>query len=153
MSAHALVWPPAAENRSGCTSSNRGGRLSGVVSTAARSDIARMGTSIARMGSDRIPPRQRRKSAKGFFMRSSRSMLTTALVLALSHAAFSQTRLQSSDLLKLRSVTAVQLSPDGTRAAYVVDNNDGPGRPYGQLWVMTLADGKTVRVGADKDSS
>ena len=39
-----------------------------------------------------------------------------------------QARLQSSDLLKLRSVTAVELSPDGARAAYVVDNNDGPGR-------------------------
>src|SRR5262247_4092714 len=86
-------------------------------------------------------------------MRSPGTLVTAALVSALSQAAGSQTRLQSSDLLKLRSVTAVQLSPDGTRAAYVVDNNDGPGRPYGQLWVMTLADGKTVRVGADKDSS
>jgi dipeptidyl aminopeptidase/acylaminoacyl peptidase len=64
-----------------------------------------------------------------------------------------QTHLQSSDLLKLRSVTAVELSPDGARAAYVVDNNDGPGRPYGQVWVMTLADGKSQRFGADRDSS
>src|SRR5262249_28260922 len=64
-----------------------------------------------------------------------------------------QSRLQSSDLLKLRSVTAVQLSPDATRAAYVVENNDGTGRPYGQLWVITLADGKSVRFGGDKDSS
>jgi dipeptidyl aminopeptidase/acylaminoacyl peptidase len=86
-------------------------------------------------------------------MRLSGSILTVALVFALSHTASSQGRLQSSDLLKLRSVTAVQLSPDGTRAAYVVDNNDGPGRPYGQLWVMTLADGKSVRFGADKESS
>src|SRR5262245_36824855 len=86
-------------------------------------------------------------------MHRSRSILTTALTLALSHAVSSQTRLQSSDLLKLRAVTAVQLSPDGTRAAYVVDNNDGPGRPYGQLWVVTLADGKSVRFGAEKESS
>src|SRR5262249_13335725 len=64
-----------------------------------------------------------------------------------------QARLQSSDLLRLRSVTAVQLSPDATRVAYVVENNDGSGRPYGQLWVMTLADGKSVRFGGEKDPS
>jgi Tol biopolymer transport system component len=68
-------------------------------------------------------------------------------------AAFAQDRLQSSDLLRLRSVSAVALSPDGTRVAYVVENNDGAGRPYGQLWVMTLADGKSVRFGGEKESS
>ena len=67
--------------------------------------------------------------------------------------AEAQARLQTSDLLKLRSVTAVQMSPDATRVAYVVESNDGPGRPYGQLWVMTLADGKSVRFGGDKDAS
>ena len=64
-----------------------------------------------------------------------------------------QDRLQSSDLLKLRSVSGVQVSPDGTRVAYTVDSNDGAGRPYGQLWVMTIADGKTLRFGADKEPS
>src|SRR5512132_3617503 len=64
-----------------------------------------------------------------------------------------QDRLQSTDLVKLRSVGAVRLSPDASRVAYVVENNDGPGRPYGQLWVMTLADGKSVRFGSDKESS
>jgi len=80
-------------------------------------------------------------------------MLAAALALGIPDAASSQNRLQSSDLLKLRSVTTVQLSPDGTRVAYVVDNNDGPGRPYGQISVMTLADGKSVRFGGDKESS
>jgi len=61
--------------------------------------------------------------------------------------------LQSSDLLKLRSVAAVQLSPDATHIAYVVENNDGPRRPYGQLWVMSLPDGKSVRLGGEKDTS
>jgi len=70
-----------------------------------------------------------------------------------ARGAAGQAGLQSSDLLKLRSVSAVQVSPDATRVAYVVDNNDGAGRPYGQLWVMTLADGKTVRFGGDKESS
>src|SRR5262245_41633612 len=90
------------------------------------------------------------------FMHARCSIAAAALALAVPRIASSQNRssgLQSSDLLKLRSVSVVQLSPDGTRAAYVVDNNDGPGRPYGQLWVMTLADGKTVRFGADKESS
>jgi dipeptidyl aminopeptidase/acylaminoacyl peptidase len=64
-----------------------------------------------------------------------------------------QSPLQSSDLLKLRSVSGVKVSPDATRVAYVVDNNDGTGRPYGQLWVMTLADGKSVRFGAEKEPS
>jgi len=86
-------------------------------------------------------------------MRPQCSILTVALALGIPHAASSQNRLQSSDLLRLRAVTAVQLSPDGTRVAYVVDNNDGSGRPYGQISVMTLADGKTVRFGGDKESS
>jgi dipeptidyl aminopeptidase/acylaminoacyl peptidase len=81
-----------------------------------------------------------------------RVAVIVALVFA-SPQLFAQDRLQSSDLLKLRSVSAVQLSPDGTRVAYTVENNDGAGRPYGQLWVMTLADGKTVRFGGDKEPS
>jgi dipeptidyl aminopeptidase/acylaminoacyl peptidase len=72
-------------------------------------------------------------------------------LLAIDAAA--QGGLQSGDLLKLRSVAAVQLSPDATRVAYVIENNDGAGRPYGQLWVMTLADGKTVRFGGEEASS
>jgi len=79
-------------------------------------------------------------------------MLLAIFALSAS-TAVAQARLQSSDLLKLRSVSAVQLSPDGTRVAYTIENNDGNGRPYGQLWVMTLADAKTVRFGGDKESS
>lgn len=75
------------------------------------------------------------------------------VVLVVSSAASAQDRLQSSDLLRLRSVGAVALSPDATRVAYVVENNDGPGRPYGQLWVMTIADGKSVRFGGAKEAS
>src|SRR4051812_2279975 len=67
--------------------------------------------------------------------------------------ARAQDRLQSTDLLRLRSVSDVEVSPDGTRVAYTVENNDGTGRPYGQLWVMTLADGKTIRFGGEKEPS
>jgi dipeptidyl aminopeptidase/acylaminoacyl peptidase len=76
-----------------------------------------------------------------------------SLALASAPASAQGDRLQSSDLLRLRSVTAVEVSPDGQRVAYVVENNDGGGRPWGQLWVMTVADGKSVRLGGEKDPS
>src|SRR5437773_1467438 len=78
--------------------------------------------------------------------------LVLALALSASTAA-AQGRFQSADLIKLRSVFAVQVAPDGARVAYTVENNDGPGRPYGQVWVMTVADGKAVRFGAEKEPS
>jgi dipeptidyl aminopeptidase/acylaminoacyl peptidase len=81
------------------------------------------------------------------------SWIVAALMLGFASVAAPQDRLQSSDLIRLRSVAGVELSPDGTRAAYTVENNDGTGRPYGQLWVMTVADGKTVRFGGDKEPS
>ena len=71
-------------------------------------------------------------------------LLVFHLVFAGSAAA--QGRLQSSDFLKLRSVGAVQWSPDGTRIAYTITSNDGPG-PYAQLWLLTVASGQSVRVG------
>jgi dipeptidyl aminopeptidase/acylaminoacyl peptidase len=80
------------------------------------------------------------------------SAIAAALLLTAA-PALGQARLQSSDLLRLRSVSAVQLSPDATRVAYVVDSNDGPGRPYGQIFVMTIADGKSIRFGGDREAS
>ena len=77
----------------------------------------------------------------------------SVFLLFVSSIASAQAGLQSSDLLKLRSVTGVQVSPDGTRVAYTVENNDGAGRPYSQVWVMTIADGKSVRFGADQEPS
>ncbi|MEO7650495.1 MAG: hypothetical protein ABIZ80_08490, partial [Bryobacteraceae bacterium] len=61
--------------------------------------------------------------------------------------------LESKDQLRLRAVSSVQLSPDGTLAAYTVTGNDRPGRPYSQTWVMTLSDGKSVRLGAESETS
>lgn len=80
-------------------------------------------------------------------------VLACGLLLFAPSIAGAQGRLQSGDLLKLRSVSAVQLSPDATRVAYVVDRNDGSGRPYGQTFVMTLGDGKSVRLGGERESS
>jgi Tol biopolymer transport system component len=53
----------------------------------------------------------------------------------------------------MRSVGDVQVSPDGTRAAYVVQNNDQPGRPYSQIWVVSLADGQSIRFGGEREPS
>ena len=54
--------------------------------------------------------------------------------------------LQSSDLYQLRSAGDVRSSPDGSRIAYGVTNNDQPGAPYSQLWLKDVATGKTTRV-------
>jgi dipeptidyl aminopeptidase/acylaminoacyl peptidase len=59
--------------------------------------------------------------------------------------------LESGDFYKLRSVEDVKFSPDGARVAYVVVNNDGPGRPYPQIWLMNLAEGTSRRLGGPKD--
>ncbi len=60
---------------------------------------------------------------------------------------------QSSDFLKLRAVGTVQFSPDGARIAYSITRNDSPRRPFGQLWIMTLADGKSICLSSGKDPS
>lgn len=56
-------------------------------------------------------------------------------------------------MLKLRSVGAVEFSPDGSRIAYVVTRNDGPRQAIGQLWIMTLADGKSICLSDAEDPS
>lgn len=88
-------------------------------------------------------------------MRNTRIIWVVLAILAslILDASAQARRLQSSDLLKLRSISALDLSPDGARIAYVVERNDLPGRPLGQLWVMTIADGKTVRILGEADAS
>lgn len=77
--------------------------------------------------------------------------LTTALAVACSAGPAAARPLASADFYKVRSVAGVWLSPDGTRLAYAVERNDGPGRPYRQLHVMTLADGASLRLGGEQD--
>ena len=62
-------------------------------------------------------------------------------------------RLQSSDYQKLRSVNQVVFSPDGKLVAYTILRLDRPGRPWGQVWVMDLATGKSNRLGGENDVS
>lgn len=65
-----------------------------------------------------------------------------------------QDRLQSSDLYRLHDVAQAAISPDGAKIAYTVLNDDKPGRPYPQLWIVDTNGGKSVRVGsADSVSS
>ncbi len=82
------------------------------------------------------------------------SILLPALTLTLIGTAAAQTSgLQSTDLFKLRSVGEVKVSPDGSRIAYTVINNDGDARPYSQLWLMTVADGKSTKLSSGKEGS
>ncbi|HEY6939762.1 MAG TPA: hypothetical protein VI424_21555, partial [Terriglobales bacterium] len=76
-------------------------------------------------------------------------LLLTSAVLCLPANA----QLQAADLYHMRSVTDVALSVDGNHIAYVVQSNDGPGRPYDQIWIMELRSGKSVQVTAGADTS
>ena len=75
------------------------------------------------------------------------------LLLVSSIGAASAQAIVAGDLYKLRSVGDVALSPDGSMVAYTINHNDGAGRPYSQLNVLTLKGGATVRLAAGKDSS
>jgi dipeptidyl aminopeptidase/acylaminoacyl peptidase len=80
-------------------------------------------------------------------------VLITVLAGLTLDASAQARRLESGDYLKLRSVTAVDLSPDGTRVACVVERYDRPGRPLEQLWIMPTAGGNPVRVLGDADAA
>src|SRR5258706_10799970 len=76
-----------------------------------------------------------------------------AVVLALTASLTLAGGFTAADLLKLRSVGTVKLSPDGSRVAYIVTRNDGPRKPIGQLWIMTQAGGKTICLSAADEPS
>ena len=79
-------------------------------------------------------------------------MLRTSLLLLVCSAAYSA-GFQSADLRKLRSVGTVQFSPDGSRLAYTVTRNDGPLQAISQLWIMTVADGKSICLSSGDEPS
>ena len=76
-----------------------------------------------------------------------------SLCLAVVPTAAQARPLESSDYRRLRAVAEVAFSPDGSRVAYTVTTYDGPGRARRQLFVMTLADGRSVRLGGDDGAS
>ena len=70
-----------------------------------------------------------------------------AQVPAVSRSA-SGTRFGFADLLQLRSVQDLDVSPDGQRVAYVVSAIDAQkDRAADTLWVVRVADRKTIQVG------
>ncbi len=72
-------------------------------------------------------------------------LLATIVVAAAGADVFT-----SADLSRLRNVGGAAFSPDGRFIAYTVSTREQPGRPSGQLWVMDVASGKSVRLGGDK---
>ena len=81
------------------------------------------------------------------------AILRTALFTGFAFAAASAAPFVPADLARLRSVAEVRFSPDGKRIAYTVESNDGPGRPYSQLWILTLSDGRSARLSQGQDAS
>lgn len=77
---------------------------------------------------------------------------TTLLLVACAGMAF-PANFKPEDLLKMRSVGTVKFSPDGSRVAYTITRNDGPRGPIGQLWIMTLADGKSIILSSGDEGS
>jgi dipeptidyl aminopeptidase/acylaminoacyl peptidase len=76
------------------------------------------------------------------------------LILLLASLASAQSRgLSSRDYFRLQSVGEAAISPDGTRLAYTITNNGGPGRPFSQLWIMTVAGRKTVALSRGSEAS
>ncbi len=89
-------------------------------------------------------------------MRKTSDLLTLAAIAAVTMttpALAQKPGLQPSDIYRLRSVGDVQISPDGRTVVYVVVNNDRPGRPYSQVWLLDLASGQSRRLGGDGDST
>ena len=63
-------------------------------------------------------------------------------------------QIEVADLYHLRSVTDVQVSPDGSRAAFTVVNNDRIGAPWTQIWVADAAGSHAARwPGAEEGSN
>jgi dipeptidyl aminopeptidase/acylaminoacyl peptidase len=82
-----------------------------------------------------------------------RRSLKVAVVIAaaacLTASAAVTDGITSGDRRQLRSVGDVQASPDGSTIAYTVQQNQGPGQPTSELWIMNAASGKTWRFGSE----
>ena len=76
----------------------------------------------------------------------------SVLLLSLNGIALAQ-GIAAGDFYKLRSVGDVTLSPDGSMAAYTIGSNDGAGRPYSQIHVLTVSSGQLVKLASGKESS
>src|SRR5439155_340112 len=57
-------------------------------------------------------------------------------------------KLRPTDLYHLHSIGDVHVSPDRSRIAYSVVNNNRPGRPYTQAWIMNVQSRQSARLGS-----
>lgn len=80
-------------------------------------------------------------------------MYKTILFLMASAGFAFPANFKPDDFLKMRSVGGVQFSPDGSRIAYTITRNDGSRGPIGQLWIMTLSDGKSIILSSGDEGS
>jgi len=81
------------------------------------------------------------------------SILLVAIFSLASPSRAQTNVLQIADYQRLRAAGAPAFSPDGKLLAYSVTRFDRPGRPWGQLWVMDLASGKSTRLGGENEGS
>jgi dipeptidyl aminopeptidase/acylaminoacyl peptidase len=79
--------------------------------------------------------------------RAAASLLLGAAIAALPVGAASRQGLATGDLHHLRTVSDVQLTRDGTRIAYTVENSDRPGPPYPEVWIADVRSGASRRLG------
>ena len=78
------------------------------------------------------------------------TLLGPVFIVLLMRSPLAGKGLEPGDLLKFRSVADVRFSPDGNYLVYAVVNNDGPERPYQQLWILRSSDEKYWRLGPEK---
>jgi len=76
-----------------------------------------------------------------------------AMAVVAAPEAAQKPAVQPSDVARLRSVGDVEISPDGKHVVYAVSNNDRPGRPYSQVWLLDVATGRSRRLGGDRDTA
>lgn len=96
-------------------------------------------------------------SRKGINVRNRCSLsffvIVAALALSGTPARAQSAGLRSADLVRMRSVDTVALSPDATRVAYSIIYRDRPERPYSRVWVMDIASKKTWPLSGENESS
>ncbi|MDE3153853.1 MAG: S9 family peptidase [Acidobacteriota bacterium] len=83
----------------------------------------------------------------------SRLACTLLLILAAAPLAAQSAGFRSADLSAMQATGAARISPDGSHLAYTVERYDRPGRPYGQVWILDLASGRSVRPGSPEQPS
>jgi dipeptidyl aminopeptidase/acylaminoacyl peptidase len=78
-------------------------------------------------------------------------LITMAVVFVARSAALPG--LTTADLFKLKTVSDVQVAPDGKRIAFAIQSSERPGRPISQVWIWDGATGVARQLGTDRDGA